>query len=277
MKQIKTLMVAALTLIMGVMMTSCLDSEGGETLYDGYFLAKVVSAGSMYGGGAVFQDAGGNTFNASYSSVAKIESGGVSLSDIEMGFIYYKWSVDENGEQLTPPDFNAETPQTYQIELVAIQEVPTEYAESLGTVAELEESGFETSPIGIANLSGTTGNSIKFDYYGDDTMLYMYIQWLLTNGEEEFKKHTIRLVYITEEITSASTELRFYLCHDNGGDEGTEAIYPNWYCFRIEEALAYFESVTGAQPATIKLSLYEDTNSSGYMPASRTDYILKNE
>ena len=49
MKQIKTLMVAALTLVMGVMMTSCLNSDGGESLWDGYFLAKVVYAGGLYG------------------------------------------------------------------------------------------------------------------------------------------------------------------------------------------------------------------------------------
>ena len=37
MNQIKTLMVAALTLVMGVMMTSCLNSDGGESLYDAIF------------------------------------------------------------------------------------------------------------------------------------------------------------------------------------------------------------------------------------------------
>ena len=55
MKQIKTLMVAALTLVMGVMMTSCLNSDGGESLWDGYFVAKVVYAGGLYGG-ATLQD-----------------------------------------------------------------------------------------------------------------------------------------------------------------------------------------------------------------------------
>ena len=276
MKQIKTLMVAALTLMMGVMMTSCLNSEGGDSLYDGYFLAKVVYAGGMVGG-ATFEDAGGNRYEASYTSVSQLESSGANLSNMEMALIYFKWAVDENGEQLTPPNTNATTPQTYEIDLVAIQEASTEYAERLETPAGLEEGDYETSPITIANLTGNAGNTVKFDYYGDDTMLYMYLQWFLTNGQEEFKKHKIRLFYVQEEIESESTELKFYLCHDNGGDEGKTAIYPNWYCFRIENALADFEAVTGAQPATIKLSLYEDASSTGSMPSSRTDYTLNND
>lgn len=276
MKQIKTLMVAALTLMMGVMMTSCLNSEGGESLYDGCFLAKVVSSSSLYGG-AIFQDAGGNTYKASATSVSKLVSGGASLSDIEMCFIYFKWSVDENGNQVTPPDYSATTPQTYEIELVGFQEAPTEYAERLETVAEFEESGYETAPLAISSLSGNADNSIKFDFYGNDTMLYMYLQWFLTNGEDEFKKHKIRLVYAYDEITESSTELKFYLCHDKGDDEGKNAIYPNWYCFHVENALADFEYITGNKPAKIKLSLYEDISSTGAMPSNRTDYTINND
>ena len=276
MKQIKTLMVAALTLMMGVMMTSCLNSEGGDSLYDGYFLAKVVSAGSI-SGETTFEDPEGNRYEASYTSVSQLESSGANLSNMEMALIYFKLAVDENGDQITPFDPDATPPQTYEIDLVAIQEAPTEYAERLETVAELEEGDYETSPITIANLTGNVGNTVKFDYFGDDTMLCMYLQWFLTNGQEEFKKHKIRLFYVKEEMTQGSTELKFYLCHDNGGDEGKTAIYPNWYCFRIENALADFAAVTGAQPATIKLSLYEDASSTGSMPSSRTDYTLNND
>ena len=83
-------------------------------------------------------------------------------------------------------------------------------------------------------------------------MLYMYLQWFLTNGEDEFKKHKIRLVYAYDEITESSTELKFYLCHDKGDDEGKNAIYPNWYCFRIEEALAYFFKIEYGNPQSAK-------------------------
>lgn len=275
MKQIKTLMVAALTLIMGVMMTSCLNSEGGESLYDNWFLAKVVYASSF--SGATLQDAGGNTYQVSAASVAKLEANGFSFADVEMAFVYYKFSVDENGDKITPPDYNATEPQTFQVELVAIQPAPTEYAERLETVAEFEESGYETAPLTISSLSGNVGNSIKFDFYGNDTMLYMYLQWFLTNEEGGLEKHKIRLVYAYDEITESSTELKFYLCHDKGDDEGQNAIYPNWYFFHVENALADFEYVTGNKPATIKLSLYEDISSTGAMPSNRTDYTINND
>lgn len=280
MKQIKTLMVAALTLVMGVMMTSCLNSDGGESLYDGYFLAKVVSAGGLYGG-ATLQDAGGNTYQASATSVAKLEANGFSFTDVKMAFIYYKFSVDENGNQITPPDYNATEPQTFQVELVGIQEAPTEYAERVESAEELETNKYETAPIAISDMIGSSSNTVKFDFYGNEPMLYMYLQWLLTNGEDEFKKHHIRLVYAFDEITADSNELRFYLCHDKGDDDGQTAYIQSWYCFRVENALADFERVTGAKPAKIKLSLYDATdgltgNVSGTMPDERTDYTIDN-
>lgn len=274
MKQIKTLMVAALTLLMGVTMTSCLNSEGGETLYDGYFLAKVVSGSAL--GGTSFQDAGGNTFNASYESVMQVQANGLNLSELEMAFIYFKWAVDESGNVLTPPNEEATTPQTYEIDLVAVQEVSIEDAERMETMADFESSKYETASLSLTNLTGLVGNSVKFDFYGDDETLYMYVQWLLTNGTEEFKKHKIRLVYVNEEITSDSKELKFYLCHDKGDDDGLNAVYGNWYCFRVQNALATFRSITGKDPATIKLSLYEDSGTTGVLPSSRTDYTLNN-
>lgn len=275
MKQIKTLMVAALTLVMGVMMTSCLNSDGGESLWDGYFLAKVVYAGGLYGG-ATLQDAGGNTYQASATSVAKLEANGFSFTDVEMAFIYYKFSVDENGDKITPPDYNATEPQTFQIELVGIQEAPTEYAERVESAEELETNKYETAPVSMLDFVGSSSNTVKFDFYGNEPMLYMYLQWLLTNGEDEFKKHHIRLVYAFDEITADSNELRFYLCHDKGDDDGKTAYIRSWYCFYIQNALADFERVTGAKPTTIKLSLYEDTSSTGTMPTNRTDYTIDN-
>lgn len=272
MRQIKTLMVAALTLVMGIMMTSCLNSEGGESMYDGAFLAKVVSAGGLYGG-AIFEDAGGNRYEASYKSVTQLETGGYSFTGVEMAYIYFKFSVDETGNQITPPQQNATTPQTYQIELVAIQTAPTTDAERVETATQLKDNEYETSPIGISQMMGNDNNYVRFDFY-DESMIYTYLQWFLTNGQEEFKKHNIRLAYAYDEITSSSTELRFYLCHSNGGDEGTSALYQNWYCFKVGNALADFERITGHQPSTVKISLYEDVSSMGVMPSSRTDYTI---
>lgn len=270
MKQIKTLMVAALTLVMGVMMTSCLNSDGGESLYDGAFLAKVVSAGGMFGGAAL-QDAEGNTYQASAASVAKLEAGGFSFTGVDMAFVYYKFSVDENGNKITPPDYNATTPQKFRIELVGIQKAPTEDAERVESAEELETNKYETAPVSIFDMIGSSNkNVIKFDFYGNEPTLYMYLQWLLTNGESN--KHHIRLAYAFDEITAGSKGLRFYLCHDKGDDDGKTARIPSWYCFRVENALADFERITGAKPATIKLSLYEDLGSAGTMPADRTDY-----
>lgn len=273
MRQIKTLMVAALTLVMGIMMTSCLNSDGGESMFDGAFLAKVISAGGLYGG-ATFEDAGGNRYVASYKSVTQLETGGYSFTDVKMAFIYFKFSVDENGNKVTPPQQNTDTPQTYEIELVAIQTAPTTYAERVQSADNLETNEYETSPVSISDMMGNEGNYVKFDFYGSSMTLYTYLQWLLTNGDDEFKKHNIRLAYAYDEITPSSTELHFYLCHANGGDEGTSAMYQNWYCFYVENALTDFESITGHQPSTIKLSLYEDHGTSGIMPSTRTDYTI---
>lgn len=256
------------------MLTSCLNSDDGESMYDNGCLAKVIYA-SEYGG-AVFKDVAGNTYNASAKSVSDLVSNGASFSNVEMALIYYKWAKDENGNQLTPPNWNASTPQTYEVDLVFFQSVPTSSVEKVNTVEEIEAREYETAPIGIVNMSDDNGNTVKFDFYGDDPILCMNLYWFLTNGEDEFKMHSIRLAYVSNELTSDATELRFYLCHDKGEDDGTAAVYQNWYCFKIESALADFERVTGKQPATIKLSLYEDSNSLGNMPSSRTDYTITN-
>ena len=205
-------MFLAQILIMGVMLTSCLNSDDGESMYDNGCLAKVIYA-SEYGG-AVFKDVAGNTYNASAKSVSDLVSNGASFSNVEMALIYYKWAKDENGNQLTPPNWNASTPQTYEVDLVFFQSVPTSSVEKVNTVEEIEAREYETAPIGIVNMSDDNGNTVKFDFYGDDPILCMNLYWFLTNGEDEFKMHSIRLAYVSNELTSDATELRFYLCHD---------------------------------------------------------------
>ena len=128
----------------------------------------------------------------------------------------------------------------------------------------------------MLDFVGSSSNTVKFDFYGNEPMLYMYLQWLLTNGEDEFKKHHIRLVYAFDEITADSNELKFYLCHDKGDDDGKTAYIQSWYCFNIQKALEAFESETGAKPTKIKLSLYEDPSFTGTMPTNRTDYTIDN-
>ena len=272
MKQIKSLMTAALMLVMGIMMTSCLNSES-ESLYNGGFLAKVEYAGGLWGE-AIFSDAAGNTYNASEESVRKMEQAGFDFDGVEMAFIYFKWSIDENGNPITPPVANTDTPQEYEIELVSIAKANTADVENVNTMEDLESYKYETAPITLMNMTGNNGNSVKFDFYGNSRMLYMYACWFLTNGQEEFEKHNIRLVYVHDELSADATDLKLYLCHDEGDDDGASALYQNWYGFRIDNALYDFEQTTGHLPTSITLSMYEDADLTGgaTMPTKRTDY-----
>lgn len=79
MKQLKFLMVA-LTLLMGISFTSCLNSDDGE--YDDIYGMVLVN----YMGLLSFEDAAGNTYQPTLASVTQFEANSsLKISDSRMG------------------------------------------------------------------------------------------------------------------------------------------------------------------------------------------------
>lgn len=94
MKQLKFLMVA-LTLLMGIAFTSCLNSDDGE--YDDIYGMVLVN---NYMGLLSFEDAAGNTYQPTSASVTQFEANSsLKISDSRMGIILGKSIEPETNEK----------------------------------------------------------------------------------------------------------------------------------------------------------------------------------
>lgn len=96
MKQLKFLMVA-LTLLMGISFTSCLNSDDGE--YDDIYGMVLVN---NYMGLLSFEDAAGNTYQPTPASVTQFEANSsLKISDSRMGIILGKAEPETNEKSKT--------------------------------------------------------------------------------------------------------------------------------------------------------------------------------
>lgn len=251
MKQIKTLMVAALTLVMGVMMTSCLNSDGGESLYDWAGIVRVYS--SM--GNPYFVDSAGNKLFPTTLSVSAIEQAGVKFSDSKIALVYVKLVEDtENGA--TGLATEGTTPQSYDVELVGAQTLDGEPVVTAYSQEAMDEQAPETSPVGTLSFFDNWGG-VMDAYLFDLDMLMVPIQFYLTNDTEKFKLHKLYLACNMEEVMEGSTELVFYLRHDRGSDEGASVPYSQWYGYDISSAVRQFAAKAGANPTKIVIKAHE--------------------
>ena len=100
MKQLKFLMVA-LTLLMGISFTSCLNSDDGE--YDDIYGMVLVN---NYMGLLSFEDAAGNTYQPTPASVTQFEANSsLKISDSRMGIILGKSIEPETNEKSKTTNF----------------------------------------------------------------------------------------------------------------------------------------------------------------------------
>ena len=262
MKQLKLLMLSALMLLMGVSFTSCLDSNDSENTFD--YVGLVLVRGSM--GITAFEDAVGNMFYVSQSSVTQWEANSSSkLSDYQFGQAYLKFIETGNGEKATASETE---PSTYQVDLVAFS--PCEYAAAtMATNSEnMDEVAPETSPV----ISMAPDNLSPWQY--SSNLIVMPLQWRLENSAEAFKKHHLVLVYVADEIEADDTELTLYLRHNNGGDEKTEVYYANYYAYDITMPLSLFYSKTGKNPTRLIIKGHESGTYSDTMPTTYSEYTI---
>lgn len=87
MKQLKFLMVA-LTLLMGVSLTSCLDSgDSGSTYDEGLYLRT-----QNYMGSCFFVDLEGNRYYPTPASLAAMTNSGFKAENADLVIVYFKWA-----------------------------------------------------------------------------------------------------------------------------------------------------------------------------------------
>lgn len=194
MKQLKFLMVA-LTLLMGISFTSCLNSDSDPYNYGGG-MVKVQNYMGLYS----FKGENGVTITPTSASISALEANGFKMSEMsdKVAQIYYRWDP-------TQVNIPADEKDIKGVELYSIESLDN-------TVAIVEQKGVATNDsISKSNNAAiiSLGYAPKFFY--DDYTLLLPINYYITN-----KRHFLTLVYYPNEDNG--TTLRLYLGHNSNGD-----------------------------------------------------------
>ena len=252
-------------LFMSVSLTSCLDTDDSGANYEAILQVYV---DDLYGS-PLFIDAVGNQLFPTSESMAYFNQNGYDVTDYEMAIIYFNY-VDEPASTQS-----STTPQTYNIELVAFSPMEMLHAEGVQTVEDMETAMPETAP--IVTLRQSTGAGTLVPYLFDAKTAIAYTGFWLTNDEDQYKEHTMRLAYVYDEITATSEDLELYVRHDRGEDDGVESYYANYYGFDLQGAISYFRGVTGKDPNKIIINAKECTMGTLDLPEGYTSYEIEYE
>ena len=257
----------AFTLLMGISLTSCLNSGDSESAYDwaGYVLID------NYMGMVTFTDMGGNKLYPSAASISQIEgNNSFKVSDYKLAIVYVKLVDNEATAK-------SDEVKKYNVNLVAFQGCQYDKTLVAQTKEDMETLAPETAPV--------TTLSIVADNYGNKTTPYLIskdivvlpIAWTLEKLDKSIvEQHKLKLVACMDDIESGSNELVLYLRHDKGTDDKTDKSYAGFYGYNITEALDGFVSKVGAKPSTIVIKSHETgVNGGKDMPAEYTTYTIE--
>lgn len=207
MKHLSSLMVA-ITLLMGVMLTSCLDSNNGDSYEYRGGLVKVTGYMGMYS----FKGENGITVTPTQASIAAIEARGFKMSEAEgkVAQIAYRW----NPEQLTVP---SDTKDVQGVELYSIEVLDNK-------VEIVEEKGAPNDSVSVSDnapiisletqIPGFEDMKYTPQFFLDDYTLLLPINYYISR-----KTHYLTLVCYPNEDNGST--LRLYLAHNTNGDDAT--------------------------------------------------------
>lgn len=200
----------ALTLIMGVSFTSCMNSDNDTTRYGGT-LAKVYS---MYGMNYYFKTADGLTITPTATSVAELEARGFKFSEVEGQVVQISYQWDSSVLEI--PD-NAT-----KIEGVTLTGII-----SLDSQVEVvDEPGAANDSISdtpIISLKKEASSNFTYEpYYFDTNTLMLPINYYI-----QTKPHSFTLVYYPNEEMSDGI-IKLYLRHKKSGDNMTTSSPTSW-------------------------------------------------
>lgn len=196
MKQVKFLMVA-LTLLMGVSLTSCLNSGGSDNTLQ-LRVGKVYSTyGSYY-----FKTSDGYTITPTYASVASALADGLDLSKYVGTVIYFAIdiadaTIDETAKTITDAVFSGCQTLTNTTEVVR------------GTAADkAANDSIGNTPIISLAPNAYESPSFMFDNY----TLYLPTNYIIAKRE-----NYVSLVYYTDEPEDNGDVLRVHLRYNSKG------------------------------------------------------------
>lgn len=268
MRKIKSLMLVALTLIMGLSMTSCLNSNSSGSTWDGYGIFRVESSIMGY----YFTDPLGNSYMPTAASLASMESSGFDISKADYANFYFKWAEDETEAEDKYDDTT--TTHSFDIEILSIAGITEDEIFIAQTDEEMEANAPETAPIMTLSPSDGYSKSIPVLFDLDAVLLPIYFN-IGDDSQEVFKKHKLVLACNMSEVESGSTELTLYLRHDKGTDDEKQYYTGNWYAFNLRSVIAEFTVKAGNIPTKLIIKAHEDLYQTGKMPEDYTTYEIE--
>lgn len=262
-KQLKFLTMA-LAMVLGLTMTSCLDTDNNGYGYDA---GAIVYVRSSYGL-TYFEDAAGNTLIPTSESIAaiQVQNPSFDLSDYRMANILYNFVEGEGNAAQGSASTGG--PQSITIDLVDILEIEVYTAMPVATEDMMETSMPETAPV-IPLNGGNTSSGLPA--YFDPNTLLCHLSYFV-GSESALDDHHLYVAYVEDEIEDNSTELTLYVRHDRGDDNGTTYTY-NIYAYSavdISSAVAAFRQKTGHYPSNIVMKAKETTYGTTTLPSDYT-------
>lgn len=265
MKQMKFLMVA-FTLLMGISLTSCLNSDSNSDNTQAHF-ARVKRGDLTTGYQDYFEDYLGNKLLPTSGSLIQVEANGdFKMSSSNFAFISYKM-VETAG---TTKAETGTTTQSYDINLLSAASCDGPLPITVETSESMESAAVENAPI----FSLTYNNGYTPFLYDKET-LFLPVYYKMENKVEQVSQHKLILVCNLEGITAESTDIVFYLRHDRGTDEKSEALNVAYNGYNIRQALSRFTAATGGkEPKKVIVNVKETGaySSSNDLPEKYTIY-----
>lgn len=244
----------ALTLLMGISFTSCLNSDDDSSSQGGGIVTVINSYGSVY-----FLDGSGVKYYPTSTSLASVESTYSFSTSSKVAYVVFDY------------DTTTETASTgYTVELT--------YAVSLDSKVEMVQTK------GASNDSTTTAPVISLDLMTTSEYLYVINDQLVIGANYYMSKyHYLTMVYYPNETTESSTEIKLYLRHNSKGDTSTAATsydyassYPSIYfkAYNLSNILNDFYDKTGLSSVKINVETKENDSSIDLTSATTKNYTL---
>ncbi len=243
MKNLKFLAVA-LTVLMGMSLTSCLSDDDSDNAVDTAHFA-LVKGGFM--GGVTFEDGSGILLTPTQESLAVLYGNTTDrIENYDFGYISYKWL---DGQMPNPNDLKRE----YSIDLKGFMPGEYGYADYVTSLEDLESMAPETAPIVSMNYSGL----VPFKFNANT--LVLPIIYYMEKKETMLKEHTFSLVAALGEVQKGDTRLTLYLHHDKGADPVKENYGMNisYHAFNIANVVGGFKAYSESELTEIVIKAHE--------------------
>lgn len=243
MKQMKFLLVALMTVLMGMSVTSCMNGDD-NTIYTGPAFAKCTNYFP-----ATFELANGQ----------KLVVNELSMSNLNIGEIYFFYYQFDTAEQ-------AGNSTTLNVTLYAGSTPTSISAKSNEGPEELREDyNKANAPLYTFNSDTSTQPGILFDQFLVIPIMYwVKVESTDEKQKEELNKHSFILTYDFDGLASGATELVLNLNHviNDGTEENvTRDKYTSTYkAYNLSSAIYAFKQAGGAEPT--KITVNAQTNSS---------------